>query len=171
MKMRKSKRVKGGLRKDGTPWHAWFLPSEKLPPREATTAVFVVPFYGDQIVVVKIQEDDHKGWDIPGGYLNKDESIEKALDREVYEEAEVKLSRYVPIGYLETDYNPKKTTYMAIFWGQVTDLRPFKAGFEAVERQLMTPGELQKKYGGGNPDLLKIVLEAALAFHRKQKQK
>ncbi len=169
--MRKSKKIIGGLRKNGSRWYARFEPSAEFPSQETTTAVFVVPFYNDQILAVNIQEGDHKGWDIPGGYLNKDESIKEALHREVYEEAGVELSEYTPIGYIESDYNSEKMTYMVIFWGQVTDLKPFKADFEAVERRLMNFEEFKKEYSGGNPDLLKVILEAAWSYHQRRKKK
>jgi len=171
--MKKSKKIIGGLRKNGSKWYARFVSSAEFPSQKATTAVFVVPFYNDQILAVNIQEGDHKGWDIPGGHLNKnkDESIKEALHREVFEEAGVELSEYTPIGYIESDYDPEKITYMVIFWGQVTDLKPFKADFEAVERRLMTRKEFEKEYSGGNLDLLKVILEAAWSYHQKWKRK
>jgi len=57
--------------------------NEELPPKENISAVFLVATQDGKVLSVQ----NERGWDIPGGHLEKGEEPFTALRREVLEEA------------------------------------------------------------------------------------
>ncbi|MBI5151281.1 MAG: NUDIX hydrolase [Candidatus Pacebacteria bacterium] len=58
------------------------------------------------ILLVKRKFDPHKNtWDIPGGFLNSDESFESALHRELFEELGVEINIVRYLGSEADEYN------------------------------------------------------------------
>lgn len=87
-------------------------------PKATAGAVIV---RGDQVLLVKRAIEPQKGfWDLPGGFLEKDEHPESTLRREIEEELSVKIEilgllgiymdRY---GYNETDSHTLNIYYLA----------------------------------------------------------
>lgn len=62
-------------------------------------------FYKGKLVVVHGQI----GWGLVGGHIEKDETPEIALEREVVEESNMKVLKQIPIGYQEV-INPDGTS-------------------------------------------------------------
>lgn len=66
-------------------------------PYDECRQVYAVGFYGDEIVVV------HNGkkntWGLVGGTIEKGESFEETLVREVEEESNMKVLEWKPVGY------------------------------------------------------------------------
>ena len=72
-----------------------FYLSDFLPQRELCTAVFVLLKHKGKIVLTKT----HRGWEMPGGHIEKNETLEEALQREVIEETGAQINRFKLIGY------------------------------------------------------------------------
>jgi ADP-ribose pyrophosphatase YjhB (NUDIX family) len=58
-----------------------------------------------QILLLKVNKEKLKGyqgeayWDIPGGRIQKDSTVEETLKREIQEEGNLEVLEYRPIGY------------------------------------------------------------------------
>jgi 8-oxo-dGTP diphosphatase len=67
----------------------------KAPPQNLISNVNVVPFVGDQCVIIHVARDY---WEIPGGTLEPDEAYLDGIRREALEEAGARLLNFQPIG-------------------------------------------------------------------------
>lgn len=72
-----------------------FHKATALPAAELCTAVFGIPKAQDGIYMTKT----HRGWELPGGHIEKGESVIEALKREVFEETGVAVDRLMLYGY------------------------------------------------------------------------
>lgn len=68
---------------------------DEVPPRELTSHVHVVPFIGDQAVLLRTEED---GWSTPGGTLLEGEAFDAAVAREVAESIGGRADRFELFG-------------------------------------------------------------------------
>jgi 8-oxo-dGTP pyrophosphatase MutT (NUDIX family) len=71
--------------------------SERPAPIALTTSVHGLCFLGDKILMVNDRGD--RGWNIPGGHIERGESFEAALRRELREEAAASVERLRPVAY------------------------------------------------------------------------
>lgn len=65
------------------------------PPEALISNVTVVPFIGDQVVIIRLTDGS---CEVPGGTREADESIIDTARRELIEEAGARLLNYVPFG-------------------------------------------------------------------------
>ena len=72
------------------------------------TAVKCYLIKDNNILLVK---DNKRGWDVPGGHVEKDESPENALIREMEEEAGCRIRNIILIGYLHCHQLKKNLKY------------------------------------------------------------
>ncbi|MFS0788324.1 NUDIX domain-containing protein [Shouchella sp. 1P09AA] len=63
-----------------------WLPMNSLPSTKDVTSAHGFCFYQDKVMLVHLI---HRGWDLPGGHINKGESPEDAFRRECMEEGYV----------------------------------------------------------------------------------
>lgn len=82
---------------DGTKWQ--YYPLSEQHTSQKCEAVFGIHIHEDQILLTQNQ----RGWDIPGGRIEKGESTEQALKRELLEECGFKINSSAPIGYLKLE--------------------------------------------------------------------
>lgn len=68
-----------------------FLKNEKC------TQCYAVCFYESKMVIVHNAEKDH--WGLVGGSIEKGESFEETLKREIQEESNMEVIAYLPVGY------------------------------------------------------------------------
>ena len=87
-------------------------------PQEKIQAVCAFSFYGNKFVLVK--NDPH--WEPVAGHVEKGESPEEALVREIKEESNMKVLKYYPIGYL---YIREVDIYQAQYLCLVEPYGPF----------------------------------------------
>ncbi len=145
---------------------AWLRDS--LPQDAPVTSVHIVGLFGARLLVVR----DRKGvYGFPGGRLDRGESREQAMSREVYEEA----NAFVEPGYLlyaviKIEYTerlpgrvyPYDYSYMAMYVGKIRALDPFNgdpAGI-VLERALFTLADCEQRLLSHDKLLMREGLEA-----------
>lgn len=77
-----------------------------------------------KIFIAKRRTDQHQGgkWEFPGGKIEKEESIEKALQRELNEETGIMVQSDQIRPMMEIPfYYPDKSVLLKVCWVQVTD--------------------------------------------------
>lgn len=138
-----------------------------MPEREFITSVHAFCFYEGKLLLVNLND---RGWDFPGGHIEKGETAEACVCREVLEEAYVK-GDCTHLGAIEVNHeeNPlwnasspyPKVGYQVFYRLDITEFLPFDAGFESSERMLIQPEEASNYYKGWH-DISKAILETAL---------
>ena len=120
-----------------------------LPSDAPITSVHIVAFMGDRVLVVR----DRRGiYGFPGGRLEKGESLDEALTREVYEEARAHIhpgyTLFAALQILCTARLPGRNypydySYMGLYVGRLKGLEPIggdPAGI-IMARALFSPQE------------------------------
>jgi hypothetical protein len=103
-----------------------FFVSKLLPTNIPITAVKIFDICDNELVLVNTP----KGWDIPGGHLEKNETAIQALKREVYEETCGVIEECTIVGYLmitkqkvnEHNKNYPKKSVIAIYSGRIVNI-------------------------------------------------
>jgi 8-oxo-dGTP pyrophosphatase MutT (NUDIX family) len=122
------------------------------------TAVCGLFRQGGRILAV----NNSRGWDIPGGYLEDDESPYQALVRELQEEAALQVSWAYPTVILSSDRDPSRITHMIIY--EVTGiLHHFIPNEESKERAWFDEDVFLQLYSGGNHKLMALILAKSRA--------
>lgn len=78
-------------------------------PIEKCQQTYGVCFYGNKLVITH-SSAGYKHWNLVGGHIEKGESIEGALLREVQEETNMRVLTQIPIGYQEV-FGPDGKSY------------------------------------------------------------
>ncbi len=155
---------------------AWLR--DTLPEDAPVTSVHIVALFGSRLLVVR----DRKGiYGFPGGRLDRGETREQAMDREVYEEANAFVEPgYALFAVIKIEYTqklpgrvyPNEFSYLAMYAGKIKALDPFNgdpAGIileraiftrQDCERHLLNHDTILLREGiaamvrrGGNPDV------------------
>lgn len=117
---------------------------ENLPPPHLVTSALALAFDGDHLLMTNLAQ---RGWDIPGGHREADETPEQTMRREVWEESGAILEEVRVLGYqrirllgpVPTDYRyPYPDSYQVLYLGRVSQLPPFLATDETQERALFS---------------------------------
>lgn len=76
-----------------------------------------------RICMIKINEK--KGWELPGGGIEKGETLEQAFIRELEEEADLEIKNIIRLGYLKITpkTNPSEFFYQARFAAEVREIK------------------------------------------------
>ena len=90
-------------------------------------------FFNEQKQLLLVRHKK-RGWEIPGGHIHQNESIETAMHRELWEEAQMTSSDLSWVGYLKKeavgpkpescDY-PYPLSYCIFFSAQIEKITPF----------------------------------------------
>lgn len=90
-------------------YQTWeFHLSNKLPNNAICTVTVGVVFHHNGVIMTR----NHRGWELPGGHIESEETLEEALFREVEEEGGIKIDNYSLFGY-RVLYNRKPGTNRA----------------------------------------------------------
>ncbi len=119
----------------------------QLPPLALISTAFALAFSGDRLLLTNLAA---RGWDIPGGHREANESPEETMHREVYEETAARLSEVIVFGYQRICIHapkpkgyryPYPEAYQVFFRANVAALDPFAGTEEAIGRGLFPPAE------------------------------
>ncbi len=126
---------------------------EDIPLRERVSAVFLIAFENGKILSAR----NERGWDIPGGHLEGQESMMEGLRRESEEEAGVDFENAVPFAVLIPDWTDK---VMLFYVTGHFNLGEFVPKEDALERDILEVEDLLERYHG-DKDMLRSLIEAA----------
>ncbi|MDB5204397.1 MAG: hypothetical protein JWP09_425 [Candidatus Taylorbacteria bacterium] len=129
--------------------------SDIMPPVELVTAVFGFAIKDGKLLLGKFNKATRKdcAYDMVGGHVEKDESIENALSREFIEEVSVKIKPIRLLGHIKfvedapkpEDYKyPYPESYMLIYKCDIIEELDFKENNESVERVYFGREELKR---------------------------
>jgi len=111
-------------------------------------AVAAVLEYGEQIVLIERNKEPGKGkLDLPGGFVDPDESAEDAVRREVKEELSMDLGSLKYLGSYPNTYDYKGVTYKTcdLFFSSRIDALPTVFDTREIkELVLMHPSEISE---------------------------
>lgn len=110
----------------------------------AASAAFV--FHGDRLILTVRAEDPCKGaLDLPGGFLDYDETIEEGLAREIREELGIETCRYRYLTSAPNDYLYGDVLYKTAdlyFLCDAPDIRGIRAADDVADFLLVDPRQV-----------------------------
>lgn len=115
-------------------------------PRPALTVDAIVFNNEKEILLIQRSSEPFKDlWAFPGGFVDEDETVEKAVYRELEEETgikQVKLKQFYT--YSEPDRDPRQRTVTVAFVGKVMSMSKPIAGDDAKNAQWFNLNDLPK---------------------------
>lgn len=121
-----------------------------LPPRELITSVHGFCFLDYELLIVHLTD---RGWDLPGGHIEKGETPKDCLNREVMEEGYVEGDCQL-LGALEVDHHDNPmwdqsspypiVGYQLFYKLHISKVHPFKGGNESDKRKFIHPSDIAK---------------------------
>lgn len=124
-------------------------------------AALVFPFYGDRLVLAEIPG---RGWCIPSGRIESEETPEETAHREAFEEAGVTLARLVCLGhFVFTDKATGAVRHAPTFIADVGGLGELPPGSESQGRMFANLEDIAGLYYAWDELLAAVFEEAALA--------
>ena len=130
------------------------FPSVAVAP-ERVSGVFLVAFRGERLLVVR----NERGWDLPGGHVERGETPDAALRREVMEEACATFANAEPYATLAVSADAPRV--MVLYRTIGYDLHPFHPAPDAFERGEIEPAEFVARYYGDRALMQEIIELAA----------
>jgi ADP-ribose pyrophosphatase YjhB (NUDIX family) len=136
------------------------------PPRELTIQASGICFTKEgKITLVR----HGKGWLLPGGYPEKNETLEQALIREIKEEACARVLDFRYLGSIKSfELHPTRNSKISLFYQArycvLVDNGPFDPQFEIEERIEIRPGQFVDLLKWPAKKLSKLILGDALVI-------
>lgn len=158
----------------GQPVKLTWLPDYNIKDEDVVTSVHAICIQNNKIVLSKIK---NRGFNYPGGHVEKGESLEEAIHREVYEEAYIK-GDITYIGAIEVDHKDDQhfkmngkypvVGYQAFYRMDVKRCDPFLRENESLARIWVEPSEIP--YVIEDHDIVLTILKKALSEEYEDKR-
>jgi len=116
-------------------------------PQDKVTQCYAVAFNGDNIIIVHNGKKDT--WGLVGGSVEKGESIDETLIREIKEESNMRVISYKPIGYQKVidTRGVQETFYQLRYFAIVEPYGPFESDPDlSIDKMLEINPTEYKKY-------------------------
>ena len=143
-----------------------------LPPAHLITSAHGFCFYEGKLLMVDLND---RGWDVPGGHMEQNETPEECFKREALEEGYVE-GNCTLLGAIKVDHsdNPMwtegsrypKIGYQVFYKMDITKFHPFLAEHESSRRELFDPSEAFKYHKGWHA-VFEDILQTALMLASK----
>ncbi|MEK7148659.1 MAG: NUDIX hydrolase [Patescibacteria group bacterium] len=133
------------------------------------TQVYGVCFYGDKIVIG--YGGAKKSWGLIGGTIEKGETFEQTLVREIQEESNMKVLSFLPIGYQKViDTRDNSFYYQLRYVCLVQPYGPFVSdpALSVTEIKLIDPKEYKQYFDWGS--IGDRIIERALELKPKHRK-
>lgn len=130
-------------------------------PKDKLQQSYGVCFYEDKLVLTK----GSGGWNLVGGHIEKGETPEETLIREVQEETNMKVIKQIPIGYQEVTNPDGSTNFQLRSFCIVKPIGRFEkdpAG-SVTEIKLIDPKDYKKYFDWGK--IGERIMERANEIH------
>lgn len=125
-----------------------------LPERSLITSAHGFCFRNNKLLMVNLHD---RGWDFPGGHIEKGETAEMCFKREAMEEGYVEGDCTL-LGSIEVNHSENslwnesslypKVGFQVFYMMDIRVLRRFEAGFESSERTFINPEDVAQYYKG-----------------------
>lgn len=117
-------------------------------PKDKLQQSYGVCFYGNKLVITR---GGFGKWNIVGGHIEKGETPEEALEREVIEETNMKVLKQIPIGYQEVFEPEGKLVFQLRSFCIVEPIGRFKRdpAESVTEIKLINPKDYKKYFDWG----------------------
>ena len=101
---------------------------------------------GFEILLIQRDRPPFEGnWALPGGFVDMDETLEMAVNRELEEETNLKAIELKQLhSFSALDRDPRGRTVSVVFWGMLNDNQQAKAGDDARETKWFPINQLPK---------------------------
>jgi len=115
----------------------------KLPPIQQITTVFGLVMDKNYVLVAHL----YRGWDLPGGHIEKGENVLETLQREIWEETKVTIKQPRLIGYQKIEVYAEKPdnyrypypeSYQVHYMAEAEEIGEFTADEETKGRDFIT---------------------------------
>lgn len=122
-------------------------PESQAPQYKLITSAHGFCFYKNQLLLVNLNS---RGWDIPGGHIELNETPEECFRREAMEEGYVegkcKLLGYIEVSHKENpnwneDSPYPKVGYQTYYRMDIDQLHNFASEYESSQRIFIEPGK------------------------------
>lgn len=143
-----------------------------MPEKRLLSSAHGFCFHEGKLLMVYLND---RGWDFPGGHLEKGESPEDCFKREAMEEGYVS-GECTYLGCLKIDHheNPvwdenspyPKVGYQVFYKMDINAFHPFKGRYESSQRTLINANEVTTYYKGWH-QIYQAILEDALLMDNK----
>lgn len=124
-----------------------WVPGVHILEENLITSTHGFCFYNGQLLLVNLNS---RGWDIPGGHIELDETPEECFRREAMEEGYVE-GKCSFLGYIEISHNENpnwredspypKVGYQIYYRMDIDQLHDFSSEYESSQRILIDPGK------------------------------
>ena len=116
-----------------------------IPRKELHSAAFLIALDGEKILAIK----NDRGWEIPGGQIDKGETQEEALIREVKEAAGGSFSDAKLLAIIESsNQGIYKDKVMFVYATKHFKLGEFTPSEDAFEREIIDINEFLQRHKG-----------------------
>lgn len=154
--------------------------AQPVPDPSLATAAFLLPFHKGQLLMV---QGRNESWNFVGGHVERGESLEEAISREVFEETGTSPAYMAYLGYIELNLHgevppagwryPFPTSYLSFYWGAFagdeTGALPCQAEGKSV--QFVAPDKALKRPSVQDIEVIyKEALERASLFEEAMQQ-
>ena len=129
-----------------------FMPMDKIVPIDQITSCFVFAMHDNKLLMIRPE----RGWGLPGGHREPNETPEDCVRREALEEAVVELGELDLIGaweakkIIKTEKNAKypDLAYQILYFAKVEKIMPFRSDFEVLERTFVDIKDVPQFHAG-----------------------
>lgn len=143
---------------------ATFHPRRRWQGIQPLRAVLLFAFFGERVVLCDIAG---RGWSVPSGHIQEDETPEQAIRREAQEEAGIMLSRLLRLGLYRLQEPDGTLWYAPVFVGEVAHFAPIAEGSESRGVLLIAPEDVQDVYHLWDPLVARVFQYAQTQYRQR----